>query len=102
MPESHEPDDGLVREADRMSPAAHRVAIAAFSLFVLVCIGTPIVDAYAASGRAKLDGAEKVADDKKRAAAAWLDGTRFALIASDLKEGSSVRKWALPLWAWSL
>lgn len=102
MPESHEPDDGLVREADRMSPAAHRVAIAAFSLFVLVCIGTPIVDAYAASGRAKLDGAEKVADDKKRAAAAWLDGTRFALIASDLKEGSSVRKWALPVWAWGL
>jgi hypothetical protein len=78
------------------------VAAAAFALFALVCVGTPVVDALAAANRPKLDGAEKVADDLKRSKASWFDGTRFALISADLKEDSSVRKWALPAWAWTL
>ena len=97
-----ESNDGLVQIATPLQGARSAVASIAFGIFLILIAGTPILDAFRQGPPPKLTGAEKLTAETMRAKAKWMNGTRAAIIAADLKDNSEVRRLALPYWATTL
>ncbi len=82
------------------APGIHRaVALFATGFFLLIVFGCALVDWCAPVAAPKLVGFEKTAQDQRRAAAHFSDGSLAKLIEDDLRLTSRVRRTALAVYS---